>query len=423
MRIAINNGLVIDPANNIEKKLNIYIDGKTIIALGKAPENFQPENEIDAKGQYVIPGIIDLCARLREPGLEHKASILSETKAAAAAGITTLCQPPDTDPIADTTAVIELIHRQAEHAGYATILPIGALTQKLEGLQLSEMAALKEAGCVAVSNVFPIKNTIVLRNAFAYAATHDLTVISNPQDHYLNANGCAHEGAVAARLGLPGIPTSAETMAVSRDLALIEEVGVKAHFTQLSSARATQMIARAQFDGLPISCDTAAHQLFLTELDLNNFDANCHVLPPFRSERDKEGLRMGVKNNTIAAICSHHQPVDADDKARPFCATEAGISSLETLLPLTMKLVDEGALSLSESVARLTSGPASILNLNTGQLSIGSPADICLFDPNIEWQLNSKTILSLGHNTPFKDWYFKGKVTHTLHAGQLVFEL
>lgn len=400
----------------------LVADGK-ILALATADAAFDSDQEIDAQGSWVIPGLVDLCARLREPGQEHKATIRSETRAAASTGITTLCCPPDTTPIIDTPAVAELIRNRAEQAGYANVLPIAALTQGLRNDQLSEMSALKEAGCPAVANVGPIANTQIQRLAMEYAQTHELTVFINPIDEWLAKNGCAHEGKISTHLGLPGIPVAAETAAVARDLALIELIGVKAHFTRLSTARAVRMIARAQFDGLPVTADVCAHQLHLTEMDISNFDSRCHVIPPLRTQRDKDGLREGIRQNVIQAICSDHQPHEADAKLAPFCSTQPGISALETLLPLTLRLHEEDKLSILECIQRVTSGPADILGLKTGRLSVGSPADIAIIDPSHYWQLNDRTMISQGLNTPFTGWEFKGKVTHTFLNGNLVYTL
>ncbi len=422
MRISINNGTLVDPANNLEKPLSLHIDDNKIVAIGDAPNGFNAQKQIDASGKLVCPGLVDLCAHSREPGQKHKATIASETKAAASAGITTLCQPPNTQPIIDTPAVAELIRRQAESAGYACVHPIAALTQQLAGKQLSEMAALKEAGCIAVAHLYPIQNLQVLRRSMEYAATFGLTVFLTPQEHHLSANGCAHEGAIATSLGLPGIPAAAETTAVARDIALVEQIGVRAHFLHLSTSRAVQMIGRARYDGHQVSCSVSAHQLHLTEMDTAEFDSNCHVIPPLRTQRDREGLRHGVSTGIISCISSDHQPHEADAKNRPFCVTEPGISGLETLLPLTLKLVEDGVLSLKNAIARLTTGPANILGLDCGTLSIGSNADICIIDPNIEWQFNASEMQSLGHNTPFDGWYFKGRVTQTLYKGTIVFE-
>lgn len=424
MRLRITNGRVIDPANAIDGVQDIFIADGRIQAIGDALQGFTADREIDATGLIVCPGLVDLCARLREPGQEHKGTIASETFAAASAGITTLCCPPDTDPVIDTPAVIELIRNRAEAAGYARVVPLGALTEGLAGESLSEMAALKEAGCVGVSNALrPITNTHVLRCAMEYAATHGLTVFLNPEDPWLRNKGCMHEGAVSTRLGLPAIPESAETAAVARDLMLIEQTGVRAHFCRLSTARAVRMVARARYEGLPVSADVSAHHLYLTEMDVADFNSQCHVTPPLRTQRDRDGLRAGLARGAVAAICSDHQPHEPDAKLAPFSATEPGISSLDTLLPLSLRLVDEDVLTLSEVLACLTHKPAQILGIEAGTLSTGAAADICIFDPQRYWELTESTLQSRGRNTPFMGWEFKGRVTHTLLAGKIVYEL
>lgn len=424
MRISIVGGRIIDPAHHLDRVQDLHIHDGRIAALGKAPDGFKAERTLDARGHVVCPGLVDLCARLREPGQQHKATIASETRAAAAGGITTLCCPPDTDPVIDTPAVAELIHQRAEQAGHARVLMLGALTQGLAGAQLSEMMALTEAGCVGVSNALrPVTNTQVMRRAMEYAATHNLTVFLYAEDAWLRGKGCVHEGVVSTRLGLPGIPESAETTALARDLLLIEQTGVRAHFTHLSSARAVHMIARAQQEGLPVSAGVSAHQLYLTEMDVSDFNSDCHVIPPLRGMRDRDGLRAGVAQGIIGAICSDHQPHDPDAKLAPFMATQPGISALETLLPLTLRLVDEGVFgTLGDALARVTYLPARQLGLAAGTLAPDRAADICIFDPNHYWTLDKNTLVSRGHNTPFAGWEFKGRVAYTLLGGKLVYE-
>ena len=295
MRLWIRNGRVIDPANQVDGIQDLWIADDRIVALGTGPDQFQADRSIDADGLVVCPGLIDLSARLREPGEEHKATIASETAAAASAGITTLVCPPDTDPAIDTPAVANLIQQRAQAAGKARVLTVGAMTQALEGNQLSEMGALKAAGCIGIGNARrPVANSLVMRRAMEYAATHDLTVFLHPEDAVLSNHGCVHEGQVGSRLGLPGIPEAAETVAVARDLALVQQTGVRAHFCRLSTAQAVRMVARAQYDGLPVSADVSAHHLHLTEIDIGDFDSQCHVLPPLRTQRDRDGLRAGL---------------------------------------------------------------------------------------------------------------------------------
>jgi len=421
MKLSILNGRVIDPANGVDRVADLFVVKGRIAALGTAPDGFVADRSIDASGQLVCPGLVDLRARLREPGQENTATIASETRAAAAGGITTLVSPPDTDPVVDNPAVVDLIRHRAAQAGFARVMSLGALTQGLAGKTLAEMHALKTAGCVGVGNgQRAVSNTEVMRRAMEYAATQGLPVFLHAEDPWLAEGGCAHEGAVSVRLGLPGIPEAAETIAVARDLQLIEQTGVRAHFCGLSSVRAVQMIARARFDGLPVTADVAAHQLFLTDMDIGYFDSQCHVRPPLRSQRDRDGLRQALADGSIDAICSDHQPHDTDAKLAPFPASEPGISALETLLPLTLRLVDEGVLGLSEAIARLTSGPAQIIGRDAG-LAVGEIADVCIVDPEQYHELSAATMVSHGHNSPFLGWEFKGRVTHTLLGGRETF--
>lgn len=423
MRIQIKGGRMIDPLFDIDRTQDLYLAEGVIVASGSAPMDFEVDQVIDASGQIVCPGIVDLRVRLREPGHQHKGTIASETLAAASAGVTTVCCPPDTDPVIDTPAVVELIHQRAELANKTKVLTLGALTMGLQGQHLSEMAALQQAGCVGVCNGYEPVNAEVMRRAMEYAASHGLTVYLHAEDPDLGAGGCVHEGVVSVRLGLPGIPESAETIAVGQALQLIELTGVDAHFSQLSTGAAIGMIARAQYDGLPVTIDVAAHHLFLTEMDIGFFDSQCHVRPPFRTQRDQDALRKAVVEGTISAICSDHQPHDIDAKLAPFPSTEPGISSIETLLPLVLRLVDEGIMPLADAIARITLLPANILGIKAGTLAAKAPADICIFDPEQRWQLNSETMVSFGHNTPFLGWEFKGRVTHTFIDGRLEYQL
>jgi dihydroorotase len=420
-QLHIKNGRLIDPANQRDEVTDIFIANGLIVAIGQQPDTFNAEQTIDARDQWVIPGVVDLSARLREPGQEQKADITSESIAATTAGITTLCIPPDTDPVIDEPAVVELIHHKANNAGHANVVVLGALTAQLQGEHLSEMAALKLAGCVGLSNARQaIQNSLVLRRAFEYAATHEITVFIEANDPWLSNQGCAHEGQVATRLGLPPIPYAAETAAIAHQLELIAETGVRAHFCRLSCAQSVAMLAQAKAKGLKVSADVAAHQLHLTEHDISSFNSNCHVLPPLRSQRDMEALRHGIAEGIVTAICSDHQPHELDAKLAPFPSTQAGISALETLLPLTLKLLDKG-LDIATIIASVTCTPARILGINAGDLSTGMPADICIINPQEEWTLAIENMHSRGKNTPFNGWNFNGKVTYTLVHGDVVY--
>ncbi len=422
-QLKIHGGRLIDPRNGVDRQTDVYIADGRIAAIGAAPDGFRVDHTLDAVGLIVAPGLIDLCARLREPGAEHKATIDSECRAAAAGGITTLICPPDTDPVIDTPAVVELIRHRAQLSDHARVLTIGALTQGLDGENLSEMAALKVAGCIGVGNAGrPLASTLVGRRTLEYAATFGLTVFISPLDHALAAQGCLHEGQVSTRLGLPGIPESAETVAVARELALIEQTGVRAHFCRLTTRRAVRMVARARFDGMPISADVAIPYVYFTDMEAADFDSDFHLLPPLRTQLDRDGLRAGLAENTLSAVCSDHQPHEPDAKLAPFPATEPGISGLDTLLPMTLRLADEGTLSLVEALARLTSGPADILRLPYGHLAEGAVADICVFDPRHTWRLTAETMRSQGKNTPLRGWEMKGKTRYTLRDGKVIFD-
>ncbi len=421
-RWIIRGARVIDPASGQDAITDVFIDKAGIVAVGQAPVDFVSDNIMNAEGLWLIPGLIDSWARLREPGQEHKATIASEARAAVAAGITTVCIPPDTDPVIDTPAVVRLIKRRAQLAGGARVLSIGALTQNLEGKRLAEMVDLKEAGCVAVSNLLkPLENLAVMRRAMEYAATFDMLVIVQPQDRALARGGCAHEGAIASRLGLPGIPVAAETAAMAQVLALVEETGARVHFANLSSARAAQMLEQARREGLPVSGGVSAHQLFLSEMDTDAFDANCHVIPPLRSLRDRDALLDAVARGVIEVIHSDHQPHERDAKTEPFPEAAPGISALETLLPLALRLAETGAVGLHDALHRITAGPARLLRLKAGGIAPGLRADLCLYNPQSAWTLETQHMLSHGKNTPFIGWDFNGQITHTWVAGRLVY--
>ncbi|WP_026602801.1 dihydroorotase [Methylomonas sp. 11b] len=423
-KILIKNGHVVDPANNIDAIGSVCIaDGKIISVLEQAAD-FTPEQIIDASGQIVCPGFVDLSVRLREPGHTQKGSILSETRAALSAGVTSLCLPPDTKPCIDSPAVVEFIKDKAEKADYPQIHSIGALTQRLAGSELSAMFALKQAGCIAVSNASePLGNLLILRRAMEYAATHDLLLMYRANEPALSGKGCAHEGAVASRYGLPGIPEAAESIALAQCLELAELTGCRVHISQISCKHSVIKLQQAKKYGLNVTADVAIHQLHLTEDHITPFDSNYHVIPPLRSAIDRQYLREGLVNGTIDAICSDHQPHDLDAKLGAFPETEAGAAALETLLPLTLALTQQHRIGLSQAIANLTCKPAQILGLATGALTPGYAADVCIFDPQASWQVNHNNWLSAGCNTPYWQQTLSGRVTQTLLAGKPVYRL
>jgi dihydroorotase len=425
MKWALCNGHIIDPANQVDRTSNLYIEDDKIVAVGdSAPNGFTVEKTVDASKQIIIPGLIDLSARLGEPGFENKATIDSESLAAISAGVTTLCCPPDTFPVIDTRAGIEFIEQREAEVGLARIHVIAAITQGLKGEQLTEMANLKSAGCVGVSNVQqPFANGNIARHAMEYAASQDLTLFIHPEDLELANKGCVHEGPVSTRLGLPAIPEAAETSAIGYYLPLIKLTGARTHFCRISSAEGMNMIRRAKKDGLNVTADVCAHQLYLTEMDTADFNPFCHTRPPLRSERDKMGLRAGLSHG-IDAICSDHQPHEFDAKLAPFPVTEPGISALETYLPLVLRLAEEKVISLTEAIALVTIKPAEILGLadKYGHFSVGATADFCIIDPSLEWDCNPEQFFSRGKNSPFAGWSFRGAVLQTYVGGQLIYE-
>ena len=423
MRISIKKGRIVDPAHQRDEITDLHITGDKITAVGKTPKGFVPDRVLHAANRIIFPGLVDLSASLREPGRGYKANITTETGAAASAGITTLCCPPDTDPVIDSTAVAELIHQRATIAGKSRVHCIGALTQGLKGETLASMHAMKNSGCIGVSNArVPINNTAVLRRALEYAATCNLTVHLFCEDGFLGADGVVHEGIMSARLGLPGIPEFAETIALSRALLLIEQTGARAHFCRISCAGSVAMLAQARNKGLPVTADVGIAYLFLTETDLAGFNSLCHLRPPLRTLNDRDALRRGLAAGVLDAICSDHQPHDDDAKSAPFGLTEPGASTLDVILPLSMQLVRDNILNLGQAVAALTIRPARIAGTDSGHLGIGAKADICIFDPEQAWTVTRNSLSSAGKNSPFLDWELAGKITHTLVGGRIVFE-
>lgn len=422
MRTVIKHGRIVDPANKLDKVADLFIENGKIVAIGKGPSGFTPEQVIEAKNRIVCPGLVDLSARLREPGQEHKATIASETAAAASGGITSICCPPDTSPVIDTSAVTELIHQRALLASKAKVYCLGALTSGLEGKTLASMHALKTAGCIGVSNAYAdIRDTAVLRHALEYAATCNLTVHLFCEDDGLRNNGVIHEGMMSVRLGLPGIPETAETIAVSRAFLLIEQTGTKVHFCRISSARSLDMITQAKQQGLPVTADAGISHLYLTEIDLAGFNSLCHVRPPLRTTRDRDELRKALATGILDAICSDHQPHDEDAKAAPFGLTEPGASTLDVLLSLSLQLVQDKVLDLQTAIAALTVKPAKIAGIDAGHLGKGGAADVCIIDPELAWVAEKETLASAGKNCPFLGWEMTGKVTHTLLDGNIVY--
>lgn len=424
MKIHIKNGRLIDPKNNIDGELDLYIAAGKVVGIGQAPADFTANQTIDASSLIVCPGLVDLSARLREPGFEYKATLESELQAAAAGGVTSLACPPDTDPTLDEPGLVEMLKHRAKQLNLAHVYPLGALTTQLAGKELTEMCELKEAGCVGFAQADnAITDTQVLWRAMQYAATFDFTVWLRPEEPYLAKGGVAHDGEIAARLGLKGIPAAAETLAISSILRIAKETGARVHLCRLSTTEGVDMVRQAKQQGLHVSCDVSAAHLHLTEHDIGFFNTHCHLKPPVRTQRDQTGLINGLKDGTINAICSDHTPVDDDAKLLPFAEAEIGASGLELLLPLTLKWANENSASLSQAVAYITHLPAGILGVNRGHLSLGADADVCVFDAEKYWAIEPKALRSQGKNSPFLGLELAGKVHYTFMNGHLVYQL
>lgn len=418
MSILIKGGRVIDPASGRDEVGDVFIaDGKIADKAGKAART------IDAKGLVVAPGLIDLSARLREPGYEYKATLESEMDAAVAGGVTSLACPPDTDPPLDEPGLVDMLRRRAKVLSRARVYPVGALTVKLAGERLTEMAELAEAGCVAFSQAnAPLRDTQVLWRALQYAATFGFPVWLRAEDPWLAAGGVAHDGEVATRMGLPGIPAFAETVALATLLELVRATRTRVHVCRLSTAAAVAMIRAAKQEGLPVSCDVGIHHLHLSDMDLGYYDSSCRLEPPLRSQRDRDALAEGLADGTIDCVVSDHTPVDEDRKQLPFDEAEAGATGLELLLPLTLKWAAARKLPLATALARLTSDPARILGVQSGRIAPGAPADLVLFDPAAPLRVEAATLKSQGHNTPYIGHELAGRVRATLVAGNVVHE-
>jgi dihydroorotase len=423
MKIHIRNGRVIDPMNARDEVADVYVAAGKIVANGHAPADFHANRTIDASGLIVCPGLVDLSVRLREPGFEYRATLESEMLAAAAGGITSLACPPDTDPPLDEPGLVEMLKFRAKNLPGPRVYPIGALTQKLDGQMLTEMAELTEAGCRAFTQAdAPPLDTQVLLRAMQYASTFGFSLWLRPQDLSLSREGIAHDGAVASRLGLAGIPAVAETVALATILLLARETGARIHLARLSTREGIAMVRAAKAQGLAVTCDVASTHVHLSENDLVSFDSHLHLVPPLRSLRDRDAIREALRDGSIDALCSDHTPVDEDAKQVPFGESAPGASGVELLLPLTLKWAREMGVPLMQAIDLISWKPAQILGVPGGNLSLGGCADICIFDETAEWVVSAKTLASQGDNTPFLNHPMQGRVRYTLIDGHIDFE-
>jgi dihydroorotase len=418
MKLLIKGGRVVDPASGRDEVGDVFVsDGMIAADKGKA------DKTIDAKGFIVAPGLIDLAARLREPGQEYKATLASEMDAAVAGGVTSLACPPDTHPPLDEPGLVDMLRRRAKALSRARVYPVGALTVKLAGERLSEMSVLAQAGCVAFSQAnVPITDTQVLWRALQYAATFGYPVWLRAEDKWLSREGVAHDGEMATRLGLAGIPAFTETIALATMLQLVRSTGARVHFCRLSTAAAVDMIRAAKKDKLPVTCDVGIHYVHLSETDLGYYDTHCRLDPPLRSQRDREALAAGLADGTVDCVVSDHAPVDEDQKQLPFAEAEIGASALELLLPLLLKWGAQRKLPLANVLARVTSDAARVLGVQSGRIAPGAPADLVIFDPKQAWRVEPAALKSQGKNTPYLGYELAGRVHATLVAGSVVYE-
>ena len=428
MSVLIKGGRVIDPASGLDAIADVAVADGRVVGIQTIPADFRPSHILEASACVVAPGLIDLAARLREPGHEHARMLESEMAAAVAGGVTRLVCPPDTDPVLDEPGLVEMLRFRSEKLNLARLHPLGALTRKLAGDTLTDMVELSEAGCVAFSQAeLPLANTLVMQRAFQYASTFDFAVWLRAQDFYLG-RGVAASGALATRMGLSGVPVAAETIALHTIFELMRATGVRVHLCRLSSAAGVALVREAKREGLRLSCDVSINSLHLIDGDIGYFDSRARLNPPLRQQRDREALQAGLADGTIDALVSDHTPVDEDAKALPFAESEAGATGLELLLSLSLKWGAQRGLSLAQSLAPICSGPAKVIGPSlgaqsegVGRVQVGALADLCVFDPAAAWTVGADSLRSQGKHTPFSGYELPGRVRYTLVGGRLAF--
>ena len=422
MSILIKNGRVIDPKNNVDAILDILVVNGKIADLNKNLDPKKAKQIIDASKKIVMPGIIDLQLNLREPGNQYKSTLESEMKAANAGGVTSMVCPPDTTPILDEPGLVKMLKNKSEVLKRGNVYPLGALTQKLNGKLLTEINDLYDSGCIGFSQAEkPIQDTEVLYRSFQYLSTFNLKAFLRAEDAYLSEKGIINAGEISTRLGLKGIQSISETTAINKILEIARLTKTKVHLNKISTADGLNLIKIAKKNGIDVTCDVSIHQIFLTDNDIGFFNTNCFLKPPLRKESDRLKIIESIVDGTIDAICSDHSPVNEDNKLKPFAESEHGASSVELLMPMIFKLSEEYKIDLSLLIDKITYQPANILEINKGNLSVNSDADICIFDPSYLWEVNSKTLISEGKNTPFMHQNFIGKVSSTIFNGNIVF--
>jgi dihydroorotase len=421
-RTAFVNARILDPATGLDAEGGVLVEGERIAGVG--PGIATGDGEIvDCGGHCLAPGLVDIRVQLREPGEEHKGTIESAGRAAAAGGVTTMVCLPDTNPVIDDMSVVEFVARRARRIGLAKVYPYGAVTKGLAGEELAEIGILAEAGAVAFTDgTHAIADAQVMRRALSYARTFGLLIVQHAEEPSLARGTAMNAGEVATRLGLPGVPAVAEAIMVERDLRLLELTGGRLHFAHLSTAGAIEVVRGAKARGLAVTCDTAPPYFALNETSVGDYRTFAKLSPPLRGEDDREAVVAGLADGTIDAIASDHAPQDEDSKRQPFLQAAFGGVGLETLLPVSLELHHNGRLSLLDLLTRLTSAPADLLGLDAGRLAPGAPADLTLFDPDRAWQVDADALASKAKNSPFDLRPVQGRVLRTVIDGRTVFE-
>lgn len=421
MKLLLTGGRILDPSRDIDLKADLLIEDGVVARIGKGQSKPAKDTEVvDVAGKVVVPGLIDIHTHLREPGHEYKESVLSGSEAAVAGGFTAVACMPNTKPVNDSRSVTEFILRQARIAGLARIYPIAAISMGSEGAVLSEFSDLRKAGAVGFSDDGkPVAGSHLMRIALEYAYQFGLPVISHCEDLQLSKGGLMHEGPVSAQLGLAGIPSIAEEIMISRDIAIAEYTGTAVHICHVSSAGSVEIIRKAKAKGVKVTAETAPHYLFLTDESLRDFDTNKKVNPPIGCRADAEALREGLRDGTIDAIASDHAPQSSVEKDVEFEFAANGIIGMETSLGLCLRLVDEGVLTLPQLIQKMSCAPAAILKVPGGTLEQDAPADITVIDSERKWTVNVDAFKSKSRNCPFNGWELKGKAVMTIVGGEI----
>ncbi len=422
MSILIKGGRVIDPGRFVGT-VDVLIDNGKISAIGPNLSAPVEARTIHASGKLVMPGFVDLHVHFREPGFEYKETIQSGSAAAVAGGFTTVCCMPNTNPVNDNQAVTEFMLERSRLAGLANVLPIGAITKGSEGKELAEIGDLRRSGCVAISDDGkPVMNSLVMRRAMEYALAFDLAVVDHCEDLHLAEGGCMNEGLISTELGLPGIPAAAEDVMVARNLSLSELTGARLHLAHISTAGSVRMVREAKGRGIQVTAEACPHHFMLTEELVRGYNTHAKMNPPLRTWTDVHAIKEGLRDGTIDVIATDHAPHATQEKQQDFTEAPFGIVGLETALPLTLGLVEEGVLSLEQAVQKLTSAPAAAFGLNKGTLAVGADADVVIVDQYEQWEVDPSKFRSKSRNTPFAGWKVKGRVTVTIVGGRVVFE-